>query len=121
MAEPSRLGFADRDDAGRVSGFVTDAGHDGWVHRVHEPVVDLADRSLKNHEDRDGDTDANDGIGPLEPRPRAERAEHDREGGEAVGAGVVAVSHERGGPDGVAFADAIQRDELIPEEADKPS
>ena len=61
------------------------------------------------------------GSAACEAGPDAEGSGDDGERGEAVGAGVVAVGDERGGSDARAFADAVERDELVAEEADDAS
>ncbi len=47
------------------------------------------------------------------------RADNHGEGGEAVGACVDAVGDQGCGSDGASYSDAVDRDELVPDEPDE--
>jgi len=97
-----------------------DAGDDGGVDGVHEAFVDLSGGTSQHGEDGDGDDEPDDWIGLLDPCGHADRSEGDGQGGEPVGASVVAISHQGGGTDGVALPDPEQGDQFVADEPDRP-
>ena len=86
---------------------------------VHQPPVHLAGGVAQHRQDRDGDQQADDGVGPAPADRDAAGAEQDGQGGEAVGAGVQAVGDQRGGADLAAGADAVAGHPLVAGEADQ--
>ena len=86
---------------------------------VHEPTEDVAGRGAQHQDDRDGDDEADDGVGPVPADGDAACTHEHREGGEAIGPRVVAVGDEGRRADGPALADAEERDGLVADEADE--
>ena len=78
----------DRSDGG--SGLV----NQGRVDGVHQASAYLLHRRTQNPEDRDGDAQTNDGIGPAPTKRYTTSAKQHREAGEPVSAGVQAVSNK---------------------------
>src|SRR5215218_4676767 len=79
----------------------------GGVDGVHQAAVDLAGGVLEDHDDGEGDEQADDGVGPAPADRDAAGAEQNGQGGEAVGAGVQAVGDQGGGADAATGADAV--------------
>ena len=67
VADPAQPQVSHLEDAvdrcDRGPGFVDQGG----VDRVHQPRTDLGDRGPEHAEDRDGDQQPDDGVGPREP------------------------------------------------------
>ena len=86
---------------------------------VHQPAVDVPDGGAQHGQDGDGDEQSHDGVGEGEPGGDAARAGEHGQGREAVGAGVQAVGDQRRRPDAAPHPDAVDRDQLVAEEADQ--
>ena len=66
----------------------------GRVDGVHQASAYLLHRRTENADDRDGDAQTNDGIGPAPTERYTAGAEKHGEAGEPVSAGVQAVSNK---------------------------
>jgi len=75
--------------------------------------------SFTHEQDRHGDEQADDRVGQGETGPHPKRANQDGQGREAIGPGVLAVSHERCRTDLLAFTDAELGDRFVADEADQ--
>ncbi len=93
---------------------------DVGVDSVHEPAEDFDDGTLEDDQDREGDQDADDRVCQREAQQYADRADRDRQGREAVGAGVQAIRDQRSGADLPADPDPIDRHQFVTGEPDQP-
>jgi hypothetical protein len=69
--------------------------------------------------DGDGNREADKGVCLLDAEPHSRGAKDNRQGGEAVGAGVVAIRDEGGAADALADADAVLGDCFVSDEAEE--
>ena len=120
MSVPANARGCDGNDPRRCSGDCLYLPDDRRVDRVHEAVVHLPGRASQHREDGDRNAQTDEGIGSFETCPYADGSECNSQRGESVGAGVVAVGHERRRADRVALTDPVQGDELIADQADEP-
>ena len=88
------------------------------VDGVHQPGADLARGRAQHAEDRDGDDQADDRVGPGPAERDAAGAEQHGQAGEAVGAGVQPVGDQRGRADPPPDADAVAGHDLVAGEPD---
>jgi hypothetical protein len=94
VADPAQVDRAEVDHArGGPQGDLDLVDH-GLVDRVHQPPVDLPGGVFEHHEDRGGDGQADEGIGPLPADGYFAGAEQHHQGGEPVGAGMQPVSDQ---------------------------
>src|SRR5437588_764945 len=73
VPQPAHLRLVSGLHAWRALGDGGDAVDDGRVHRVHEPVVDLAGRTSQHDEDGDRDAEPDDRVGAFEASPYTDR------------------------------------------------
>jgi hypothetical protein len=66
------------------------------VDRVHQPGADLLHSRTQDAEDRDGDDQADDRVGPAPAERDAAGADQHREAGEPIGARVQPIGDEGG-------------------------
>ena len=95
------------------SAWIDQRGVDG----VHQPPVDLAGRLPQHGQDRHGDHQADDRVGPVPAQRDPARAQQHGQRGQSVGAGVQPVGDQRGRADLAAGADPVPGRELVARES----
>src|SRR4051794_35256603 len=121
MAQPADPDVVDFANAGHGGGEGLYAVYDGGVDGVDEALAHAEDGVFEDEEDDDGDEEAGDGVGQGEAEGDADDACQHREGGETVGAGVLAVGYESRAAYLAAGADAQLGHGLVADEADDRS
>jgi len=110
--------FVDAAHAGHGGGGLVDQYR---VDGVHQAGGDLTDGGAQHPEDRDGDGQADGGVGPGPPEGDTAGAEQDCEAGESVGAGMQPVGDQGGGADAAPDADAVAGHQFVAGEPDDGS
>jgi hypothetical protein len=119
MADPAQPDLAGAEHpVGRPQGALG-LVDEGGVDRVHQPPVDLAGRLAQHRQDRHGDEQADDRVGPVPADRDAARPEEHGQRGQPVGAGVQAVGDQRRRADPPAGANAVPGRQLVACEADQ--
>src|SRR5215210_7816750 len=107
VSDPAQAQVLDAPDTGGGVEDVAGGGAQLGVHGVHQAPVHLASGVAQDDQDGDGDEESDDRVGDRESEQGAGGAADDGQRGEPVGAGVVSVGHQGGGPDALADPDPV--------------
>ena len=119
VADPAQPHLADVQHAGSGAQDRLDLLGQGRVHAVHEPAADLAGRLPSHRQDRHGDEQADDRVGPGPADRHPARTDEHGQRGIPVGAGVQAVGDQRRGADPAPGPDAVAGHHLVACEAER--
>jgi hypothetical protein len=118
-ADPAQPHLADVQDAGSGAQDHLDLLGQGRVYAVHQPAADLAGRLPSHRQDRHGDEQADDRVGPGPADRHPARSGKHGQRGIAVGAGVQAVGDQRDGADPAPGPDAVAGHHLVAGEPER--